>query len=60
MKICKTFNKQTVVVDCEPPPLPDNPPPFGENNVILVQFHFILSKKCIHGHYLDKQREHEQ
>ena len=42
MKICKTFNRQTVV-DCDPPP-PRHPPPFGENNVIFVQFHFILSK----------------
>ena len=59
MKICKTFNRQTVV-DCDPPSPTPPPPPFGENNVILVQFHFILSKKCIHGHYLDKQKEHEQ
>ena len=55
MKIYETLNRQTVV-DCDPPP-PIHPPPFGENNVILVQFHFILSKKCIHGHYLDKQKD---
>ena len=54
MKICKTLNRQTVV-DCDHPP-----PPFGQNNAILVQFHFILSNKCIHSHYVDKQEVHEQ
>ena len=51
-KISKTLYRQIV--------LDSNPSPIGQNNAILVQFHFILSNKCIHSHYVDKQEVHEQ
>ena len=43
-----------------PPPPEKIPGSAPENNAILVQFHFILSNKCIHSHYVDKQEVHEQ